>query len=215
MIADNRACIRDWQLISQLEKKPIKIILCGVDKKLKAINYHFINLAAYTNGSLHVMGHEIKDLSIVGGNIVPDPPRDTTIIMPKMKGNLRKVDAEKRRLKKQYKSKSLPPVTLVNGKEYLLPKRDDIVVNDVKFMVGKANCITYDFRREGKVVVIPTYTFGQKLRIFGKKAGRATWKATKVTLIVATLPITVPIALVVGGVSVASGGSMGQVIPLQ
>lgn len=203
LIADNRACIRDWQLIPQLQKKPIKIILCGIPPTRGVINYQFINLAAYTGGSVHVLGTEIKNLSMKNDNIFPEPPRDTTIIMEKRKGKIRDIRAEQAKLEKKYKSKSRPPVTIVNGNEYLLPRRSEITINNKNFVIGKASCSQYDFRRTPEVSVIPTFTTGQKIRIVLNKT-------LHIGVGIIILPVTLPLGLILGGPAGAAAA-----IPIQ
>ncbi len=60
MVADNWARIKDKTLIGKI-KKPVRIILCGVNKN--AINVDYLNLAYKTNGSVHTIERDIKDLN--------------------------------------------------------------------------------------------------------------------------------------------------------
>ncbi|MBL0357739.1 MAG: hypothetical protein IPP72_13030 [Chitinophagaceae bacterium] len=62
LIADNWANIRDKELTGQL-KKPVKIILCAV--KSNRINTDYLNLAFRTKGSLHLIGQDLTDLSLL------------------------------------------------------------------------------------------------------------------------------------------------------
>ncbi len=70
LIADNWAPIRDKSLSASLGllKKPIHIILCGVDW---GINAEYLELAKDTGGSVHLIDSDITDLSGLkeGGNI--------------------------------------------------------------------------------------------------------------------------------------------------
>ncbi|MDD2982945.1 MAG: hypothetical protein PHQ74_06125 [Crocinitomicaceae bacterium] len=58
LIADNWAKIKDISLMSQI-KKPIKIILCGVDA---GINTDYLDLARATGGSVHIMESDLTEL---------------------------------------------------------------------------------------------------------------------------------------------------------
>ncbi len=70
LIADNWAPIRDKSLSASLGllKKPIHIILCGVDW---GINAEYLELARDTGGSVHLIDSDITDLTALkeGGNI--------------------------------------------------------------------------------------------------------------------------------------------------
>ncbi len=192
LLADNRACIRDWQLLPDLPKKPIKVILCGVRSSQTLLNYMFVNLAAYTGGSVHVLGKEIKQLAFKDDNFYPETPRDTVIYMQKIKGKIRKVRSEQAKIEKKYSGKSRPPITMVNGEEYLFSRRTEVIIDGESFYVGKVSCESYDFRRTPEVTVIPNFTFGQKVR--------RTLKTTlDVSVFVVTLPVTLPISLIRGG----------------
>jgi hypothetical protein len=58
LIADNDSPVRDWRMM-KLIKKPIRIILCGMDDY---INPQYLNLARMTKGSIHTMEDDILDL---------------------------------------------------------------------------------------------------------------------------------------------------------
>ena len=60
LIADNWADIRDKELMGQL-KKPVRIILCGVQNN--DINIDYLNLALKTKGTVHMMEEDIENLS--------------------------------------------------------------------------------------------------------------------------------------------------------
>lgn len=62
MIADNFADVKDISLLPALvaKKKPIKIILCGVQNE---INEDYLNIAYHTKGSLHLIQQDLFDLS--------------------------------------------------------------------------------------------------------------------------------------------------------
>jgi hypothetical protein len=49
LIADNRSCIRDFVLVSCLDR-PVHVILCDTRKD---VNHQYINLVWKTGGSLH------------------------------------------------------------------------------------------------------------------------------------------------------------------
>jgi hypothetical protein len=59
MVADNWAPIKDIALVDEL-KKPVRIILCGVNKN--AMNIDYINLAYKTGGSIHTIERDIEKL---------------------------------------------------------------------------------------------------------------------------------------------------------
>lgn len=58
LIADNRSGIRDYQLITQLNK-PVKIILCGTKKGIHPV---YLSLAYQTGGSIHTIEKDIYNL---------------------------------------------------------------------------------------------------------------------------------------------------------
>lgn len=58
MIADNWATPRDLSLVAEINK-PIKIILCGV---YGSINPAYLDLARETEGSIHTIEEDLKDL---------------------------------------------------------------------------------------------------------------------------------------------------------
>ena len=59
MVADNWAPIKDISLVNKI-KKPVRIILCGVNKN--AINVDYLNLAYKTGGSIHTVERDIEKL---------------------------------------------------------------------------------------------------------------------------------------------------------
>lgn len=58
LIADNKACIKDYRLIDSL-KIPVKVILCGTEN---GINPQYINLAYKTKGSIHTIEEDIYQM---------------------------------------------------------------------------------------------------------------------------------------------------------
>jgi len=59
MVADNWAPIKDISLIEKI-KKPVRIILCGVNKN--AIHPDYLNLALKSGGSIHTIEKDIENL---------------------------------------------------------------------------------------------------------------------------------------------------------
>jgi hypothetical protein len=59
LIADNNSPVRDWRMM-ELIKKPVRIILCGVEGR--AINTHYLDLARVTKGSIHTIEQDITQL---------------------------------------------------------------------------------------------------------------------------------------------------------
>jgi len=59
LIADNNSCMRDFQLIANLDVK-VNVIVCGARY---GINPQYINLAYLTGGSVHTMEDDIKHLN--------------------------------------------------------------------------------------------------------------------------------------------------------
>lgn len=59
LIADNNSCMRDFQLIANLDVK-VNVIVCGARY---GINPQYINLAYLTGGSVHTMEEDIKHLN--------------------------------------------------------------------------------------------------------------------------------------------------------
>jgi len=58
MIADNRSCMKDYCKADQI-KVPVKIVLCGTQL---GINPQYVNLAYQTNGSIHTLESDTKDI---------------------------------------------------------------------------------------------------------------------------------------------------------
>ncbi|HBS85236.1 MAG: hypothetical protein A2W91_04725 [Bacteroidetes bacterium GWF2_38_335] len=58
LIADNNSAMRDYELISKINK-PVHVILCGVDQ---LINVEYINLAYKTGGSLHTEDEDFYNI---------------------------------------------------------------------------------------------------------------------------------------------------------
>jgi hypothetical protein len=70
LIADNRSDMRDLHLVQHL-KKPIKVILCGVDED-HPVNAEYLTLARATGGSVHTIEEDLERLKAVsdGAEIV-------------------------------------------------------------------------------------------------------------------------------------------------
>jgi len=66
-IADNAATPRDLVLLPKLKNKHIKVIPCRVSIS-SYINPALVNIAMQTNGSLHTIGHDILNLSMIRMN---------------------------------------------------------------------------------------------------------------------------------------------------
>ncbi len=62
LIADNRSCVRDMPMLDKI-KVPVKVILCGYSDQMGA-NPDYIQIAAYTGGSVHTAEEDIVDLKI-------------------------------------------------------------------------------------------------------------------------------------------------------
>jgi hypothetical protein len=60
LIADNKAPIRDMNMMKRL-KKPVKIIVCGLNDT-EAIAPDFLSIAFRTKGSIHTVHDDVKDL---------------------------------------------------------------------------------------------------------------------------------------------------------
>lgn len=58
LIADNKSCIRDYALLSSLDK-PVRIILCGTER---GINPQYLNLAWLTGGSIHTDSLDLANI---------------------------------------------------------------------------------------------------------------------------------------------------------
>ena len=63
LIADNFSRVRDYNLIPRLMQlgKPVRIVVCGIIEG-EVVNLDYINLAKYTNGSIHTMKEDIVGL---------------------------------------------------------------------------------------------------------------------------------------------------------
>lgn len=196
LIADNRACIRDYKLMEQLGR-PIHILLNEVDGRSPVLNHQYVNLAAWTGGSVSVMGKKIEGLSFEDNRIAPIYYTDTLMYMPKVKGNLKAVRKELRKYKKQVSKRSLPPIISYNEEKIPTDESFDLVVdNETTFRVGVIQCKMYDQHLYEHVTCKPTYTFVQKLRIGGKIVVYAT---VGVVVTVVALPVAIvytPIKLI-------------------
>jgi len=65
LIADNNSTVRDIKLTPKITK-PVHVILCGVENG--KVNPQYVNLAKYTNGSIHTIEEDINNLSKMQAN---------------------------------------------------------------------------------------------------------------------------------------------------
>jgi hypothetical protein len=66
LIADNMSCIRDFSLLSCINR-PVRIILCGTQR---GINHQYLNVAYATNGSLHTKSSDFDMVELGGMNVI-------------------------------------------------------------------------------------------------------------------------------------------------
>jgi hypothetical protein len=65
LIADNNACIKDIELVQQMGK-PVKIILCGIEKD-RLINPDYVTLAKITGGGIYTIDDDIENIDAQTG----------------------------------------------------------------------------------------------------------------------------------------------------
>ena len=61
LIADNNACIRDIELVNDIQK-PVRIIICGYTKN-RGLNPQYVEIAEATGGSIHTIDEDIYNLA--------------------------------------------------------------------------------------------------------------------------------------------------------
>jgi hypothetical protein len=59
LVADNKAEPRDMELLEKVDR-PVRVISCGVGR---CLSVHYLNIAYKTGGSVHLMEHDITNLS--------------------------------------------------------------------------------------------------------------------------------------------------------
>lgn len=61
LIADNWANMRDYMFTKKI-KKPVRVVLCGVQNEDTRFNLQYLNLAYQTKGSIHTISEDIEQL---------------------------------------------------------------------------------------------------------------------------------------------------------
>jgi|SRR5690554_298324 len=171
LIADNRACIRDYKMLDSLHK-PVVIILNEINPNAKTINYQYLNLAAHTKGRLVFMDQEIKNVSYKEGHTYkPIYFTDTLIKLPKYRGDLDKAYQQISETIKKQKKSSIPPIILIDGVEYDRCFNKKVPLNGYK--IGCASCYRLDYPLKTHTQFKERYTLPQKVKIKWRNRPRA------------------------------------------
>ena len=114
LIADNNSCMRDFQLIANLDVK-VNIIVCGARF---GINPQYINLAYLTGGSIHTIEADISHLNSIVRN------KELSISKLKYELNSEDLFEIKDKMKNlRYKScdefSTLSPIKMTSGLEFI------------------------------------------------------------------------------------------------
>lgn len=197
-IADNRACIRDIDMLEKLGK-PVHILLNEVDTVNPVLNHHYVNLAAWTGGSIAVLDGNVNGLKFEDDRTNVIYPKDTTIYMPKVRGNLKKVHSALGEYKKEHRRRSIAPIMKYGSKRVPTNKNYEINVEGKRYNVGLPECRRWDENIRDHLTCKPTYTFVQKSRITGRAIVR-------VTVVVCVGIVAVPAYIIYSPIRWISGG---------
>lgn len=172
LLADNRACIRDYTLIEKLTK-PVKVILNEIDTVQKILNYQYLNLAAHTNGQVYFMNEKISIIkfSDVSFGPKPTPGKDTLIILPKIKhANYKEAKAQLEKMKLTLNKYATPPILVIDDQKFIsafdermfIRFKENMIKNSSYKIGAPAYCFIYDFELVSSVKFEETYTLWQK-----------------------------------------------------
>jgi len=174
LIADNRACIRDYKLLDSL-KLPVIVILNEIDRDDRIVNYQYVNLVAENGGRIVFMNNSINDIRFKndqGHKPIYFP--DTIIELPKFRGDLDEALKKIAAMKESLLKTSIPPILQVNGQKLPACYNKLIPTTDVK--IGCASCKIYDYKIRTHTTFIEKYTFRQKIQIRWRNRLRARFK---------------------------------------
>jgi len=174
LIADNRACIRDYKLLDSL-KLPVIVILNEIDEDDRIVNYQYVNLVAENGGRIVFMNNSINDIRFKddqGHKPIYFP--DTLIELPKFRGDLDEAYEKIAAMKEALLKTSIPPILQVNGQELPTCYNKMIPSTDVK--IGCASCRIYDYKIRTHTTFEVQYTFRQKIQIRWRNRLRARFK---------------------------------------
>lgn len=171
LIADNRACIRDYKMLEKLNK-PVVVILNEINAESKVINYQYINLIAHTNGRLIFMDQEINNVSFKEGHTYkPIYFKDTFIKLPKFRGDLDQAYEQIKEMKSRLHKTSIPPIIVVDGVEYDRCFNKRIPITDYK--IACASCFKFDYPIKTHTQFKERFTLRQKFIIKWRNRPRA------------------------------------------
>ena len=177
LIADNRACIRDYKLMAQLNK-PVVVILNEIDLKSNTINYQYINLVAQTGGRLVFMDSELKTIQFKNNQgYKPIYFKDTLIVLPKYRGNLDHAYEQITLMKSKLLKTSIPPMVLIDSVEFKRCINKNIPTTNYK--IGCAKCRQYDYKLKTHTQFRVKFTFRQKIAIKWRHRARVRYGVTK------------------------------------
>ena len=177
LIADNRACIRDYKLMDKLNK-PVIVLLNEINPAKKLINYQYVALVAQTGGRLCFMNNELKDISYKNNQgYKPIYFKDTLIVLPKIKGDLDKAYAQIAILKSKKNKRSIPSLFRINGEIYPYCSKQKLIESD--YRLGCVKCYQYEYKQKTHTKFKEQYTFRQKIAIKWRNRPRARFEVTK------------------------------------
>ncbi len=144
LIADNRACIRDYKLLDSLNL-PVIVILNEIDTTNRLINYQYINLIAQNGGRIVFMNSSLSNIKFKNNQgFKPIYFNDTLIKLPKIRGDLDDAYEKIAQMKKEQMKTSIPPILLIDGKETASCYNNEIP--NTNYKIGCALCKKYDYK---------------------------------------------------------------------
>lgn len=176
LIADNRACIRDYKLLDSLHL-PVIVILNEIDPNSRIINYQYANLVAKNGGKIVFMNNSLDDIKFKNDQgHKPIHFKDTLIKMPKFRGDLDEAYEKIEQFKKERLGKSIPPILLINGEEVQLCYNDQIPTTTYKMGCAVCNGYGYDYTEKTYTKFRERFTFRQKIQRKWRNRPRARFK---------------------------------------
>ena len=171
LIADNRACIRDYKLMEQLSK-PIIVILNEINPNNNIINYQYVNLIAQTGGRLVFMNEALKNINFKNNQgYKPIYFKDTLIVLPKFRGDIDHAYEQIALMKAKQLKTSVPSILMVDSLEYERCMNKNIP--NTIYKIGCATCRVYDYNIKTHTTFKAKFTLRQKIAIKWRKRLRA------------------------------------------
>ena len=191
LLADNRACIRDYELIGELTK-PVNIILNEIDPKENVINYQFLNLAAATGGRVSFMGQNLPKLELKNQRVKPKYLEDSIVYVPRVKGGLKAFARNRDEYLSKYSRYSIPAI-LTDGENYYAGcSTSKLIINNVEYSIGCADCLEHDWPIKNHTTFKFKYTPRQIIAIVIKATGRGVLEVVKLPITIVKLILRKP-----------------------